>query len=268
MAWMTTSSPTHSSAKAFLAAFASALIPGVGQFIAGDRRKGAILVAIDVAFLAVLRIFFRDGLPYLTEGIVLDAPQTTFMLMLGLVVPLALRIWAADDAFRSVTEDQPNPVVTAFASAVVPGLGQIIASDRRKGVMLIAIDTVILVIFALFFRDEITVATHWLRPTSMALMMIANIVLLGFRIWAADDAYRTAAAQSRPAKSGSALPLVALGTAFVAVLLVPHVYFGYVDVVAYDLVTSVFDGPSSTTIAADPGTTSPPACRLLGVERK
>jgi TM2 domain-containing membrane protein YozV len=176
---MTSSSTSHSSPKAFLAAFASALIPGAGQFIAGKGRRGAVLLVADIAFLAALRFFFRDGVPYLTEGVTLDNPQTTFMLMLGLIVPLALRIWAADDAYRSVTGGQPNAVVATFASAVVPGLGQLIVSDHRKGAILLAIDTVILAVIALFFRDELTIATHWLKPTSMALMMIANSIRLG-----------------------------------------------------------------------------------------
>ncbi len=68
MPWMTSSSPTHSSAKAFLAAFASALIPGVGQFIAGDRRKGTILVAIDVAIMAALVSCSTTRYPSLRHG--------------------------------------------------------------------------------------------------------------------------------------------------------------------------------------------------------
>jgi TM2 domain-containing membrane protein YozV len=79
MPWMTSSSPTHSSAKAFLAAFASALIPGVGQFIAGDRRKGTILVAIDVAIMAALVFMFHDEISIAKAWI---KPSTLALMMI------------------------------------------------------------------------------------------------------------------------------------------------------------------------------------------
>ena len=169
---MTTSSPTHSSAKAFLAAFASALIPGVGQFIAGERRRGTILVAIDVAIVA------------------------------GLV---------------------------------------------------------------LMFHDEISIAKAWIKPSSLALMMIGNILFLGFRIWAADDAYRAVKGRQQPGHGVSTAAMLVFGASIVAILVLPHVAFGYFDVVQYDLITSVFDSSTATTtVAADPGTTSPPATDATG----
>jgi LCP family protein required for cell wall assembly len=59
--------------------------------------------------------------------------------------------------------------------------------------------------------------------------------------------------------------MFAFGSVIVAVLFLPHVAFGYIDVIQYDLITSVFDNPSvTTTVIADPGTTSPPATDATG----
>jgi LCP family protein required for cell wall assembly len=55
------------------------------------------------------------------------------------------------------------------------------------------------------------------------------------------------------------------GASIVAILVLPHVAFGYIDVIQYDLITSVFDNPSATTtVAPDQGTTSPPVTDATG----
>jgi LCP family protein required for cell wall assembly len=59
--------------------------------------------------------------------------------------------------------------------------------------------------------------------------------------------------------------MLVFGASIVAVLVLPHVAFGYFDVVQYDLITSVFDSPSATTtVAAAPVTTSPPVTDATG----
>ncbi len=81
-----------------------------------------------------------------------------------------------------------KPWIAAFASALVPGVGQFLAGDSRRGRTLVIIDVAILALIIFFFRDKVAVLTAWIQPTSLALMMVANILLLGYRIWAADDA--------------------------------------------------------------------------------
>ena len=106
----------------------------------------------------------------------------------------------------------------------------------------------ILAVLFLFFRDKVTVLTHWIKPTSLTLMMVGNILLLGYRIWAADDAYRTAKGrQQRTGVGRSAATLIVATAALSFVLLVPSVVFGYYVVVQYDLITSVFTSSSATT---------------------
>jgi LCP family protein required for cell wall assembly len=144
------------------------------------------------------------------------------------------------------------PFVAALASALVPGLGQFIGRDARKGRILLVVDAAIIAIILFFFRDKVSFLTMWIRPSSLALMMVANIMLLGYRVWAADDAFRTAKAKQDPSGATPAAAIVVGAVALGTVLLLPHVVFGYYDVVQYDLITSVF---GDNTVAS-PNTTS------------
>lgn len=66
-----------------------------------------------------------------------------------------------------------NPIVAAILSFILPGLGQIIAGETKKGVIFIVIA---IVLWAL------------LLPT----VFISGIILLIFAIYAAYDAYKLA----------------------------------------------------------------------------
>lgn len=157
-----------------------------------------------------------------------------------------------------------KPWLAAVASALIPGVGQFLAGNSRRGRILIIIDVVILAVLIFLFRDKVAVLTAWIQPTSLALMMVGNILLFGYRIWAADDAYRTAKGRTddsiRP--SSGAVLVGAFGLA--VILLTPHVVFGYYDLVQYDLITSVFSsdtasdaGTSATTAPSTSGTAAP-----------
>jgi LCP family protein required for cell wall assembly len=150
----------------------------------------------------------------------------------------------------------PHPLVAAAASALIPGLGQWLAGDRKKARTLFIIDVVVLAVLLFFFHDKVSILTAFVRPTSMALLMVVNILLLGYRVWAADDAYRSAST-SEPSMSRVAA-LTAL-VAIAAFLLMPHVVFGYYDLVQYSLITTVFDSDeaSATTTTAAPTNGNP-----------
>lgn len=139
----------------------------------------------------------------------------------------------------------PNPLVAAASSALIPGLGQLLVRDRKKARFLFILDVAVLVGLLVFFHDKVSILTAFVRPTSMILLMIVNIALLGYRVWAADDAYRSASVAGPPTRRGAALvAVIALGAA----LLVPHLVFGYYDLVQYGLITGVFgDGDESRT---------------------
>ncbi len=152
------------------------------------------------------------------------------------------------------TSRGPHPIVAAVTSALLPGLGQWLVGDRRKARTLFIIDAATLLLLLFFFHDRVSIVTAFVRPTSLALMMILNIVILGYRVWAADDAYRSAT------ETGRSVTRIAGLTAMLALgifLLVPHVVFGYYDLVQYSLITTVFDGgeASGTTTTATSGET-------------
>ncbi|MGI9666890.1 MAG: LCP family protein [Acidimicrobiia bacterium] len=169
----------------------------------------------------------------------------------------------------STPDTEPSsskPWIAAFASAIVPGIGQFIAGDARRGRILVVIDIVLLAVIFLFFRDKVAVLSHWLKPSSLTLMMVANILILGYRIWAADDAYRTAAGkEQRTGVSRSAAALLLATGALAFVLLTPTVVFGYYVVVQYDLITSVFSSSATTTtLAAESTDTTVPTTDATG----
>jgi len=157
-----------------------------------------------------------------------------------------------------------KPFLAAFASAIVPGVGQFMAGDSRKGRILLIVDVVILAITLFFFRDKVSLLTMWIRPSSLALMMVGNILLLAYRVWAADDAYRSASA-SNAATRTSASGAVIVGAVLIgSVLLLPHMVFGYYDVVQYDLITSVFGGNTSASASVATTAATPPSTDAEG----
>ncbi len=138
------------------------------------------------------------------------------------------------------------------------------AGDARKARTLLIIDLAIFAILAFFFRNKVSILTAWIQPTSLALMMIGNILLLGYRLWAADDAYRTSQGPQRSSDSASRLVVLGGGIVLGFVLLTPHVVFGYFDVVQYDLITSVFGNSAAAASPAEIPAQTPPVTDATG----
>jgi len=144
-----------------------------------------------------------------------------------------------------------RPLLAAFASALLPGAGQWLAGEPRRARVLLGVDAAVLGVLLVFFHDKVSLLDAFVRPSSLAALMIVNIVLLAYRVWAADDAYRAARPAARPGGNRTA---VVVGTAaLVFVLFTPHVVFGYYDLVGYSLLNSVFGSSPS----ALPATTAP-----------
>lgn len=68
-----------------------------------------------------------------------------------------------------------NPIIAAICSFVIPGLGQALAGDIKKGIILLVIALIMVAIATLIFR-------HWL----------VTIIELAIMIYAAYDAYQMA----------------------------------------------------------------------------
>lgn len=167
-------------------------------------------------------------------------------------------------AQHSETSSSSKPLVAAIASAIIPGIGQFIVGDRRRGTILVGVDLALIIGLYLYVGDALSLAKLWLQPSQLAMMMIGNIILLGYRIWAADDAYRTGKDKGPRNISPSMGAMVGAGIALMAVLVLPHAVFGYYDVIHYDFITTVFASSSPTTTKPTVEDMSPPATTATG----
>lgn len=128
--------------------------------------------------------------------------------------------------------------VAALASAVLPGWGQMYAGDRYRGRQLLVIDGLMALVgvFALAWM-RLDALKLWVSTTALGVMMVVNLVLLGYRWLAATHAY-----QSLPER-GLRRWQTNLFIGFAAiVLVVPHLAFGYYAATQHSLISSVFGG--------------------------
>ncbi len=131
-----------------------------------------------------------------------------------------------------------HPWLAALFSAIIPGTGQLYAGDRRRAVPMLIVDAFLIFFAMVAAMNELEVAKAWVRPGAISFMMLANIALLGYRLWAAYDAYHVASDEtpSTLAQAG----LILSGVVLAAILFLPHTMFGYYSLVQYDLITETF----------------------------
>jgi LCP family protein required for cell wall assembly len=212
-----------------LAAFASAIVPGIGQFIVGDRRKGTILLAISAGIILGLRLYFGNPLADETQIAKLWFQLDHLaLMMIGNIVLFAYRIWAADDAYRTGKRNDPT------AASVT----------SRDWIIAIALSV------AFFTFAATTSATNAIK--ALGVLMVVGLIVVGIA-QLAKGAYS--------ARLLVAVPVVLLAL-LVPLLIVPHTVFGYYDVVQYDLLSSVFRTSSPTTTS--PPVTTPPVTTADG----
>ncbi|MFQ5553891.1 MAG: LCP family protein [Acidimicrobiia bacterium] len=145
-----------------------------------------------------------------------------------------------------------HPWVAALLSTLFPGLGQMYAGAMRRGGWLLVVDAVLLGGVYLGLQNRLELIKAWVRPGGLALFMLGNVLLLGFRAWAAADA--AVMARGGPARSPTPVGLfTAAGVA--ALVLAPHAVFGYYDLVQFNFISTTFQ---EDDVAAGTATTSPP----------
>lgn len=144
----------------------------------------------------------------------------------------------------------PNRWLASLFSALIPGAGHVYAGDQARGRRLIAIDAALValvVVGILFFRSEMLKA--WASLSTLSLIMTVNLTLLGYRAWAALDAYRLVT-DSKASESRGVV--VALAAGIWVVVLIPHLALGYLNVVQHSLISEVF------AVSEDPDATGTP----------
>jgi len=138
-------------------------------------------------------------------------------------------------------------IVAALASAVVPGSGQLLAGERRKGWILVGLTAAIAAVSAWMLLVENHTLLRWsVQPRALQWLLFGDLALLLFRVYASVDAYFAAAPIERGPRGGIGITVAALlAVTTTAALVVPHIVAGYYDIVQYDLITTVF-APSTT----------------------
>jgi LCP family protein required for cell wall assembly len=125
-------------------------------------------------------------------------------------------------------------VTAGFLSMLVPGAGQVYAGARRRGAVLLAVSAALTVVLvALLVARPLGLAASVVDRRVVAAILLANLALLGFRLFAVVDAWRL----GRAAASGLAIAGLAVVAAATAA---PHVAAGYVTVRGYDVLDTVF----------------------------
>ena len=162
---------------------------------------------------------------------------------------------------------RPNALLAALLSAILPGAGQIYAGRKRRGWTLLGISAVAAVpaiwwLGVAYFGDGLLDAALSLTPGRLILLTVADFALLGWRGFAAVDAYLVAK-PSRPRTPGrlaalGAMTLLLLATGY------PHVYVGERVLLAHDLMTHDFNQDPGqvaledvTTTTGAPGSSAP-----------
>jgi polyisoprenyl-teichoic acid--peptidoglycan teichoic acid transferase len=134
-----------------------------------------------------------------------------------------------------------TPVLAAFLSMLLPGLGQLLGGARRRGLLL-------LVVTALALLALLAAAT-WLRGSIsvdrrlVAGVLAADLAMLAVRLFAVLDAGR--AGTARAARAGVA--------AVAALTVVPHVAVAYVTLRSYEVLETVFADEEPRDVLASRG---------------
>ena len=130
-------------------------------------------------------------------------------------------------------------VVAGLLSSVVPGLGQLYRGAMRRGLVLLAI-AVAIAVSGLVIGSRLSLdALPGVDRRIVAVVLLADLALLAFRVFAVVDAAR------------GALPV--LVAALIALTAMPHVAAAWVTVRSYDVLDSVFADEEPCGTACDRG---------------
>ena len=155
-------------------------------------------------------------------------------------------------------DSYPARLLRALYSAIIPGVGQLVAGMRRRGLVLLGIFLVVSLVGVIVLTQGIDTVLGWVvQPKVLMTLLWVNIIVMLVRMFAVIDAWLTAKTGTlKPMRlSGPGMLLTGAGLVLILVFTVaPHEVAGYYTVVSHNLLTSVFasdDGngskPSSTT---------------------
>jgi LCP family protein required for cell wall assembly len=168
-------------------------------------------------------------------------------------------------------------LLRGLCSCLVPGTGQLLGGARKRGYILLGTTVAItaaLVLVVLSAVENVDQILAWLlSPSNLLALLIIDVVLVGFRVYAVADAVwlrrtRWGSVGKRPEQEGEAaapgpegvlsgvakwkMPVAIAGLAMLlAFTALPHVWVGYQYVWKFrDLLSTVFAPPTTTTTIA------------------
>ena len=139
-------------------------------------------------------------------------------------------------------------------SAILPGAGQWYAGAKSRAAQFFVIDLSLVVLALLAAQDQTAILKAWVRPRDLVLMMIGSLAVLAYRIWSAYDAHLLVT--GGPGREDRPGLRIGMMVAISAVLLAPHVVFGYYDLTQYNLITTVFSDDEPLAAPTPTTTTS------------
>jgi LCP family protein required for cell wall assembly len=133
-----------------------------------------------------------------------------------------------------MTPRRRGRVVPGVLSLLLPGAGQLYVGAHRRGAVLLGTSIALgIALVALIAARPVDLAASLVGRPLLSAVLLVNLALLAFRLFAIVDAWRW---------GGGAAPRAALVALVViaAVATVPHVAVGYVAVRGYGVLESVF----------------------------
>lgn len=130
--------------------------------------------------------------------------------------------------------------LAAVLSALIPGLGHLLIGARRKGLILLAATALITVlVIALVPTEPFAVLAMFSQPRHLAVLLVADLILLLFRVYSVVDVVRSSRTPVRHRPG-----MLAVLALLLAIVAAPHIGIAYYDIITYQFLDEVFDNSS------------------------
>ncbi len=143
-------------------------------------------------------------------------------------------------------DSYPARLLRALYSAIIPGVGQLVAGVRRRGFVLLAIFLLVSLVGVIILTRGVDAILAWVvQPKVLLALLWVNIIIMLVRMFAVIDAWMTAKVGTlKPVRpSGPGILMTGVGLALILVFTVaPHAVAGYYTIVSHNLLTTVFAG--------------------------
>ena len=153
----------------------------------------------------------------------------------------------------------PVRLLRALLSAIIPGLGQLVAGVWRRAIFPLAVFVAVTgAAVYVYTRGYDAILTWAVQPKVLLALIWVDAAILLVRLYAVVDAWLAAkgGAEKAPPSSTARRTFAGLGLALILLFTVaPHAAAGYYTFIYRDALTSVFAGETSTTQVAS-GTTA------------